>query len=334
MNPFSRYLFILLMLFCLQPAFAQMPRILPLKQQGEVRDRWLKERFEIVLPDIMRREGVDMWVLISREYNEDPVLKTMLPSFWLSARRTTMLVIYDNGEELETLACARYDVGEVFKKAWDKEQQPDQWQRLVEIITERHPQKSAVNRSEHVGLADGISSYHYDKLMGILPAAYRDRVVSAERLAIGWLETRTPAEMAVYQQIVRIAHQIIAEGFSDEVIQPGVTTTDEVVWWYRERIRELLARRSQTQPMGEFSCGSVFRNPPGDHAARLIEACGLKGRRIGGARVSDKHANFIINAGAATAADIERLIEVVAAEVEQKHGVRLHPEVRIIGVTA
>lgn len=98
-----------------------------------------------------------------------------------------------------------------------------------------------------------------------------------------------------------------------------------------DRIRELLARRSETQPMGEFSCGSVFRNPPGDYAARLIEACGLKGRQVGGARVSDKHANFIINTGNATSADIEALIESVAEEVERKHGIRLEREVRIIG---
>jgi Xaa-Pro aminopeptidase len=228
-----------LLLFSFQNGFGQMPKILSLKEQGEVEDRWLKERMTTVLPEIMRREGIDMWILISREYNEDPVLKTMLPSFWLSARRTTMLVIYDKGDTLETLACARYDVGEVFKKAWDQEQQPDQWQRLAEIIAERNPKKIGVNRSEHFGLADGISSYHYDRLMEVLPAADREKVVSAERLAIGWLETRSPEEMTVYQQIVRIAHQIIAEGFSDEVIQPGVTTTDDVVWWYRERIREL-----------------------------------------------------------------------------------------------
>lgn len=239
MYALSKLVTFLLICFVAQFSSAQIPHILSLQQQGEVRDRWLKERMETVLPEIMRRENIDMWILISREYNEDPVLKTMLPSSWLSARRTTMLVIYDNGSELETLACARYDVGEVFKKAWDKEQQPDQWQRLVDIITERQPQKVAVNRSEHFGLADGISSYHYDRLMDVLPDNYHERVVSGERLAIGWLETRTPDEMAVYQQIVRIAHQIIAEGFSDQVIQPGVTTTDEVVWWYRERIREL-----------------------------------------------------------------------------------------------
>ena len=162
-----------------------------MEEQGAVRDQWLKERMEVVAPELMRRAGTDLWILISREYNEDPVLKTMLPSNWLSARRTTMLVIYDAGDTLETLACARYDVGEVFKKAWDKEKQPDQWKRLAEIVAERRPEKIAVNRSEHFGLADGLSSYHYDKLMESLPVKYRERVASAEPLAIGWLETRT-----------------------------------------------------------------------------------------------------------------------------------------------
>ena len=97
------------------------------------------------------------------------------------------------------------------------------------------------------------------------------------------------------------------------------------------RIRELLARRAATQPTGARSCGSVFRNPPGDHAGRLIEASGLKGHRIGGAVVSDKHANFIINDAGARAADVEALIGRVAEEVERCQGVRLEREVRIIG---
>lgn len=221
------------------PLSAQMPKILDLKERGEVRDEWLQGRIETVLPGIMRREGIDMWVLLSREYNEDPVLKTMLPSNWLSARRTTMLIIYDNGEKLETLACARYDVGEVFKKAWDKESQPDQWARLSEIIEERNPNKVAINKSEHFALADGISAFHYEKFMESLSEKYKKRVVSGEKLAIGWLETRSHAEMIVYKQIVAIAHEIISEGFSEQVIQPGVTTTQDVVWWYRDRIRSL-----------------------------------------------------------------------------------------------
>jgi UDP-N-acetylmuramate dehydrogenase len=99
-------------------------------------------------------------------------------------------------------------------------------------------------------------------------------------------------------------------------------------------VRALLARRKAAQPIGAWSCGSVFTNPPGDHAARLIEAAGLKGFRIGDAAVSQKHANFIVNYGAASAADVEQLIEHVRATVERMHGVRLKPEVRILGERA
>jgi UDP-N-acetylmuramate dehydrogenase len=104
--------------------------------------------------------------------------------------------------------------------------------------------------------------------------------------------------------------------------RPGISNDD---------IRVLLARRKATQPIGEWSCGSVFTNPPGDHAARLIEASGLKGTRIGGARVSEMHANFIVNDGTASAADIEQLIRYVQHTVEQTHSVNLQTEVRIVG---
>ncbi len=230
---------ILLLLGNFFTLMAQMPQILSPREAARVHDTWLEHRAATVLPILMERSGIDMWLLISREYNEDPVLETMLPSTWMGARRTTMLVIYWDGDSLETLACARYSVGSLFKGAWDKEKQPDQWERLLEMIEQRNPRLIAVNRSEHFGLADGLSAYHYEKLMETLPQTYQKRVVSGRDLAIGWLETRTPAEMVVYQQVCRIAHQIIAEGLSDEVIQPGVTTTDDVVWYYRQRIDEL-----------------------------------------------------------------------------------------------
>jgi UDP-N-acetylmuramate dehydrogenase len=100
------------------------------------------------------------------------------------------------------------------------------------------------------------------------------------------------------------------------------------------KVRELLERRKASQPIGEWSCGSVFTNPPGDHAARLVEASGLKGYRVGDASVSEKHANFIINHGNATSDDLERLIAHVRETVEREHGVRLHTEVRIMGARA
>lgn len=125
------------------------------------------------------------------------------------------------------------------------------------------------------------------------------------------------------------------EGPSEEwFLRAGLTLRMDAAGQARTRIRELLAQRAESQPMGLPSCGSVFRNPPGDHAARLIEACGLKGFGMGGARISDKHANFIINTGAATAADIEALIQHVQQCVQARTGIELTPEVRIVGEPA
>ncbi|GAB5413016.1 MAG: M24 family metallopeptidase [Congregibacter sp.] len=215
--------------------------ILPMRDRAALIDQWMDERIQTVLPGLMRRSGIDLWVIISREYNEDPVLKTFLPSTWQSARRRTMLLIHDRGEgqPLETLAIARYDVGSAFKKAWDKEKHGDQWTRLAALISERDPKRIGVNRSETFALADGITHTEYALLEAALPEKLRPRITSAEELAVGWLETRTESEMIVYQQVCRIAHDILQQGLSDEVIQPGVTTTHDVSWWYRDRIREL-----------------------------------------------------------------------------------------------
>jgi hypothetical protein len=228
------------LLICVN-AFAQPTEILSMQGRASVIDGLLEDKLKNTLPGLMRREGFDMWVVISREYNEDPIIRTLLPATWLAARRRTILVMYDPGpgEELETLAVARYDVGTVFKRAWDPETQPDQWQRLAEIIVERQPKKIAVNMSDHWSLADGIVATDLRLLKQNLSQDYQQRVVSAEKLGVAWLETRTAREMALYPGICRVAHEIIAEGFSSAVIQPGVTSTDDVVWWLREKVREL-----------------------------------------------------------------------------------------------
>lgn len=215
--------------------------ILPMRERAAVIDRLLEDRIRTVLTSLMRRTGIDMWVIISREYNEDPVIRTFLPSTWQSARRTTILLIHDRGgdEPLETLAVARYAVGDTFERAWDKEVHGEQWTRLAALIAERNPDRIGLNYSDEFALADGISHTEYRQFHDALPEALRARVVSAEALAIGWLETRSAAEMEIYPQICRIAHEIIAEGLSEAVIQPGVTTTNDVAWWYRDRIREL-----------------------------------------------------------------------------------------------
>jgi len=215
--------------------------VAPMRERAARVDALLAERVRTVLPEIMRRSAIDTWVLISREYNEDPVLRTFLPATWLSARRRTILLIHDPGpgHELETLAVARYAVGDLFAKAWDKESQPHQWARLVELLVERDPQAIGINVSETFALADGLSHTEHALFMEHLPVDLRARVVSAEALAIGWLETRTATEMEHYQALCRLAHDLIDEAFSNAVVQPGMTTTDDVAWWLRDRVRGL-----------------------------------------------------------------------------------------------
>jgi Xaa-Pro aminopeptidase len=227
-------------LFVATIAQAQYP-ILTQRDQAKVIDELLDDRLYDLLPKLMRREGFDMWVVISREYNEDPVIETLLPATWMAARRTTMLVVYDPGEgkEVEYLAVARYDVGKVFKRAWNPDEDPDQWAQLGKVISERKPKKIGIDKSPHWGHADGLTSNDYDNLMKVLPAGLQGNVASAEKLAVSWLETRSEKEMALYPQICKIAHDIIAEGFSEKVIKPGVTTTEDVVWWFREKIKEM-----------------------------------------------------------------------------------------------
>ena len=199
------------------------------------------ERFNEVLPELMDRTNIDMWIIISREYNEDPVLRTMLPSTWLNARRRTILVFYNDRkrDSIEKLAIARYNIGDNIESAWDKEAQPDQWQALIDIIEERNPETIGLNISENYGIADGLVKTDHDEFMEALPEEFQDRIVSAEDLAVGWIETRTLREMVLYSSLVEITRDIIHEAFSTSVIQPGITTTDDVVWWMRQKVTEM-----------------------------------------------------------------------------------------------
>lgn len=220
---------------------AQSPHILSQREQAAVIDEWLEERIQTLLPTLMDRTEIDMWVIISREYNEDPVIKTFLPATWHAARRRTMLVLYKapGSAVVETYAVARYDVGKSFKKAWDPDTQPDQWKRLSELIAEKNPKKIGLNIAKDFGHADGLNVTEYNTLKSYLPENFQSKITSAQNLAVGWLETRTSSEMATYRHLQTIANDIIADGLSEEVITPGVTTTDDVVWWYRERIKAL-----------------------------------------------------------------------------------------------
>ena len=215
--------------------------ILPLKERAAFINKLQKERLNKLLPQLMEKTDIDMWVLIAREYNEDPIIKTMLPPTWLNARRTTILVfsLDKKTKNFESVAIARYAFGDNIPSIWDKDKQPNQWEALKDYIVSKNPEKIGLNISSYESLADGLSKYHYDQLYNVLSPKFRKKITSAEDLAIAWIETRTDLEMTVFSQLVEISSSIIREAFSTKVITPGVTSTDDVVWWMREKVLSL-----------------------------------------------------------------------------------------------
>ena len=215
--------------------------ILPLKERAAFINKLQKERLNKLLPQLMEKTDIDMWVLIAREYNEDPIIKTMLPPTWLNARRTTILVfsLDKKTKKFDSVAIARYAFGDNIPSIWDKDKQPNQWEALKDYIVSKNPEKIGLNISSYESLADGLSKYHYDQLYNVLSPKFRKKITSAEDLAIAWIETRTDLEMTVFSQLVEISSSIIREAFSTKVITPGVTSTDDVVWWMREKVLSL-----------------------------------------------------------------------------------------------
>ena len=240
MNQLIRKVYVIGFLF-LFPVLQMNAQVLPLRNQARVIDEILDERLNQLLPKLMEKTGIDMWVMITREYNEDPIVRTFLPATWISARRTTMLVFYYNPatKEYTKSAVARYNVGSSIKAAWDMTKYPDQYDALMAIIQQHQPKKIGINTSVSYGHADGLDHTAYEQFMQKIPAKFKSAVVSAEPLAVAWLETRTEREMQIYPQVIEISKAIIAEGFSSKVITPGITTSEDLVWWYRQKINQL-----------------------------------------------------------------------------------------------
>lgn len=230
-----------LFVICLFLASITFAQVLPERERAQLKDELLEDRFQNLLPQLMDDAGIDMWLIISREYNEDPVMKTMLPANWLNARRRTMMVFYRDKKKdtIERLAVARYNIGKSIKSAWQKEKQPDQWKALADIIAQRDPKNIGINYSAHFPLADGLVKTDYEELKQNLPDSLTSRLVSAEKLAVNWIETRTEKEMKLFRHLVKITHDIIDEAFSEKVIVPGKTTTDDVVWWMRQKVTDM-----------------------------------------------------------------------------------------------
>ncbi|MEM7582997.1 MAG: M24 family metallopeptidase [Acidobacteriota bacterium] len=215
--------------------------VLAERDRVEPTNRNLRDRLDNLLPRLMRESGIDMWLVINREYAEDPVYLTLVPEPVFAARRTTILVFHDPGDsaDVQRFTVSRYSVGDLYESVWEGGDLDEQWQRLGEIISERAPKRIGINTSRHWPVADGLTASLRDRLLEVLAPPFAERLVSAEELAIRWIETRTEAELEIYPHVVSLARGVIAEGFSERVITPGVTTTHEVAWYLRERFTEL-----------------------------------------------------------------------------------------------
>ncbi len=230
-----------------------------LRDQAFKQQRWLELRMERTLPALMRRAGVDMWVVPMREYAEDPLFSSITSPTTFSARRRTIYVFFDKGpkEGVEKLALGGTSQGSVFKavrsmkpvaapaagsrgnertaELWGDEQ----WNVLKQVIEERQPKKIAVNTSRTFAFADGLSSGERDGMNQALGAQWVAKMVPAEALAVDFIASRQPEEEAEFANLNRVAWQIIEEAFSNKVITPGVTHAEDVVWWMRQRLNDL-----------------------------------------------------------------------------------------------
>jgi hypothetical protein len=194
----------------------------------------------------MRKHGVQMWLVICREYNEDPVFFSLVSPTTLAARRRTIYVFHDRGEAagVERLALGGGSNGGLYQVYRDPEAEgreiygEGQWKLLRKLVDERKPSTIAVNMSHTHAFSDGLSAAERDKLEDALGPENMKRVVRAENLPLEYISVRVPEMLPVYRQMTEIVHSLIGRAFSNEVITPGKTTNQDVVWWLRQQVAE------------------------------------------------------------------------------------------------
>jgi hypothetical protein len=227
-----------------------------LREQAAVQQQWLELRLDRVLPRLMREHGVEMWIIPMREYNEDPVFWSIVAPTTMAARRRTIYVFHDRGPEhgVERIAIGGTSQGGLYTVVRDPQARPgaaggtvrlaepfgpEQWKLLTPIVRERNPQTIAVNISHTHAFSDGLTAGEWEQLQGALGPGYEGRVVRRELLALQYIEERLPEMLPAYTRMQQLVHEIVGTAFSNRVITPGVTTTQDVVWWLRQRTNDL-----------------------------------------------------------------------------------------------
>lgn len=238
------------------PVTAQERPFGTLREQAAVQQQWLQIRLDRVLPRLMREHGVEMWIIPAREYNEDPVFWSIVSPTTMAARRRTIYVFHDRGAELgvERLAIGGTSQGGLYTVLRDPQARSgvaggtvrlaepfgsDQWRLLTPVVRERNPRTIAVNVSHTHAFSDGLTAGEWEQLQAALGPEYVTRVVRRELLALQYIEERLPEMLPTYKRMQEVVHEIIGTAFSNRVITPGVSSTQDVVWWLRQRVNDL-----------------------------------------------------------------------------------------------
>lgn len=229
-----------------QPAAAS-PALPNLREQAALQQQWLSIRLERNLPKLMRKYGVDMWLVLCREYNEDPTFFSLVSPTVLAARRRTILMFHDKGEKdgVERIALGGGSNGGLYTVYRDPQMPTrelyldSQWQTLRELVDEKKPRTIAVNISHTHAFSDGLSAGERELLERALGPENLRKVVRSEGLALDYVNLRIPEMLPTYRQMMQTVHGLIGRAFSNEVITPGKTTNQDVVWWLRQRVAEL-----------------------------------------------------------------------------------------------
>jgi hypothetical protein len=262
--------------------------VLPPRDRVAVENRILTERLETLLPRLMAETDIDLWLVLSREYAEDPVYFTLVPQPTFAARRTTLLAFHRKADgSVDRLVVNRYPLGDPYTSVWSGGDLDAQWRALGELIRERDPRRIGINVSRSWPLADGLSKGLHERLLAVLPEGFADRLVPAEDLVVRWTETRIGPEQAIYPHVVALARGVISEAFSSQVITPGVTHTEDVAWYIRERFESLglpiwfmpdvnLQRAGGDCERDSPFCGGAGVIQPGDVLHTDVGICYLK----------------------------------------------------------
>ena len=215
-------------------------KIRSLKEQYALKDQCLKERLEIILPQVMEDADVDMWIVASKEYHEDPTFKAMVPAEYLTARRITMFAFSKEADGIHRYSLSMPDksVAKFYESKWQFGKE-DQMAALKRLIEEKDPKRIALNMSKEFAVCDGFSIGLYQMFKESLGEDIMNKMVNDDLLAMKFMEIRTPTELKLMPEVMSVAHDIMERMYTTDFIKPGITTTNDLEWFMKEEVNKL-----------------------------------------------------------------------------------------------